>query len=271
MVAEPLPGVVHALQEQALTFNLLQAHLAVVFAGDAYDQRIVHRAQQGAFQQELTGGLIDAVEHFIHQVIGEVAGIDPRQTTGGLLRRAVVMSGRQGNQLQGGGPACHVVAQAAAFGHFDWGFQATVKELLRFLMGKGELLAAHFQQLIAHAQVGNAQLRQVTRQDHQGQVFRLVAQEKAHRLMDNRIGDQMVVINDQVERAVPFGQLDKQLGKQGREAGVLTLLHHHFAGHTVSVGRLLNGGDQIAGKTLLLVVALIKGVPAEIGLTGSPL
>ncbi len=181
------------------------------------------------------------------------------------------MPRRQGNQLQGGRPACHVVAQAAALSHLDRGFQAAVKELLRFLMSKGELLAAHFQQLIAHAQVGNAQLRQVARQDHQGQVFRLVAQEKAHRLMDNRIGDQMVVINDQVERTMPFGQLDKQLRKKGREAGVLALLHHHFAGDTVAVGRLLNSGDQITGKTLLLVVALIEGVPAEIGLAGSPL
>ena len=214
MVAEPFAGVIHTLQEQPLTLNLFQAHLAVVFAGDAHNQRIVHRAQQGAFQQELTGGLIDAVEHLIHQVIGEVAGIDPRQTTGGLLRRAVVMPRRQSNQLQGGRPACHVVAQAATFRHLDRGFQAAVKELLRLLMGKGELLAADFQQLIAHAQVGNAQLRQVARQHHQGQIFRLMTQEEAHRLVDNRVGDQMVVINDQIERAMPFGQLDKELGKQ---------------------------------------------------------
>ena len=36
-------------------------------------------------------------------------------------------------------------------------------------MGKGQLLTANLQKLIADAQIGNAQLRQVTRQDHQAQ------------------------------------------------------------------------------------------------------
>ncbi len=56
---------------------------------------------------------------------------------------------------------------------------------------------------------------------------------------------------------MPLSQFNKQLRKE-RQAGVLALLHHHFAGHTVPVGGLLDGGNQIAGKTFLLVIALIK-------------
>ncbi|MNE08350.1 hypothetical protein D3C80_1009980 [compost metagenome] len=70
MKAEPFARVIHALQEQALTFNFFEAHLPVVFAGDAHNERIVHRAQQRAFQQELAGGGIDAVQNFIDQIIG---------------------------------------------------------------------------------------------------------------------------------------------------------------------------------------------------------
>jgi hypothetical protein len=68
----------------------------------------------------------------------------------------------------------------------------------------------------------------------------------------------MVIINHHIQRAMPFGQFDKQLREKGGQAGVLALLHHHFTGDAVSIGGLLNGGNQIAGKTLLLVIALIK-------------
>lgn len=67
-------------------------------------------------------------------------------------------------------------------------------------MGKGQLLAANLQQLIADAQVGNPQLRQIPRQDHEGHILRLMAEEKAHRVMNHRIIDQMVIINDEVQR-----------------------------------------------------------------------
>ena len=98
-----------------------------------------------------------------------------------------------------------------------------------------------------------------------------MAQEEAHGLMDHRVSDQMIIINDHVKRAVPLGQFNKQLREKGGQAGVLALLHHHFAGHAVPVGGLLNGGNQIAGKTFLLVIALIKGVPAKIAFTCGPL
>lgn len=52
------------------------------------------------------------------------------------------------------------------------------RKLFRLLVGKGQLLTANLQKLIADAQIGNAQLRQVTRQDHQGHILRLMAQEK---------------------------------------------------------------------------------------------
>ncbi len=91
---------------------------------------------------------------------------------------------------------------------------ADSQKLFRFLVGKGQLLAANLQQLIADAQVGNAQLRQVTRQHHQSHILRLMAQEKAHRVMDHRIIDQMVIINDEIQRALPVGKFNKQLRKR---------------------------------------------------------
>ena len=76
-------------------------------------------------------------------------------------------------------------------------------------MVKGQLLAAYFQQLIAHPQIGNTQLRQVARQYDQREVFRLVTQEETHRFVNSWIGDQMIIIHHQVERTVPLGQFDK--------------------------------------------------------------
>lgn len=87
------------------------------------------------------------------------------------------------------------------------------RKIVSPLVGKGQLLTANLQKLIADAQIGNAQLRQVTRQDH-GHILRLMAQEKAHRVMDHRIIDQMVIINDEIQRALPVGKFNKQLRKR---------------------------------------------------------
>ena len=37
VIAEPFTGIIHPLQEQPLAFDLLQLHLAILFAGDAHD------------------------------------------------------------------------------------------------------------------------------------------------------------------------------------------------------------------------------------------
>jgi len=76
-------------------------------------------------------------------------------------------------------------------------------------MGKRQLLTAQFNQLLAHPQVGNTQLGQIARHQDQRQIFRLVTQEKAHCIVDHRIGDEVVIIDDQPQRLLPLHQLDK--------------------------------------------------------------
>ncbi len=98
-----------------------------------------------------------------------------------------------------------------------------------------------------------------------------MAQEKAHRVMDHRIIDQMVIINDEIQRALPVGKFNKQLRKKRGETGVLAFLHHRFTGRAVVAGSLLNRRDQIAGKTLLLVVAFVQRKPPKIVFTRGPL
>ncbi len=89
--------------------------------------------------------------------------------------------------------------------------------------------------------------------------------------MDGVVGDQVVVVDHQVQRLVPVGQLDKQLGEQRRQAGVLMLLAQRLALDAAAAAGLLQRGDQVAGEALRLVVALIQGIPAQIGLAGRPL
>ena len=200
-----------------------------------------------------------------------MAGVNPGEAAGGVLGGRVILAGGEGDELQRGGPPGDIVAQPAAVVGFDWRRQTAVEKLFRFLVGKGQLLAANLQKLIADAQVGNAQLRQVTRQHHQGHILRLMAQEKAHRVMDHRIIDQMVIVNDEIQRALPVGKFNKQLRKKRGEAGVLALLHHRFTGRAVVAGGLLDRRDQIAGKTLLLIVAFVQRKPPEIVFTRGPL
>ena len=200
-----------------------------------------------------------------------MAGVNPGESAGGVLGGGVILAGGEGNELQRGGPPGDVVAQPAAVVGFDRRRQTAVEKLFRFLVGKGQLLAANLQQLIADAHVGSPQLRLVPRQDHEGHILRLMAEEKAHRVMDHRIIDQMVIINDEVQRALPVGEFNKQLRKKRGEAGVLALLHHRFTGRAVVAGGLLDRRDQITGKTLLLVVAFVQRKPPKIVFTCGPL
>ncbi len=66
-----------------------------------------------------------------------------------------------------------------------------------------QLLHPQFQQLITHSQVSNTQRWQGPGEYDQRQVFRLVAQEKTHRFMDSVIGNQMIVIDDQIKGGRP--------------------------------------------------------------------
>jgi len=118
--------------------------------------------------------------------------------------------------------------------------------------------------LVTHAQIGNAQRRQGAGQQDQRQIFRLVAQEKAHGFMNHVIGDQVVVVNHQIQWLMPVGKLDKHLGEQCRQAGVLMLLTQCFAFDAVAAAGVLQGGDQVAGEALGLVVTFIQRVPAQI-------
>ena len=192
-----------------------------------------------------------------------MAGIYTGKTTGGVVGGRVILAGGKSNKLKRRGPAGDVVAQPAAVFSLNRRSQTTVEKEFCFLMGKRQLLAADFQQLIAHAQVGNTELRQVAREHHQGHILRLMAEEEAHRIVNHRIVDQMIIINHQIQRALPVGKLNKQLRKKRGQAGILAFLHHVFAGHAVAAGSLLNRGDQITGKTLLLVIAFIQRKPAK--------
>ena len=98
-----------------------------------------------------------------------------------------------------------------------------------------------------------------------------MAQEETHGFMNHRVGDEVVVIYHQIERALPLCQLNKQLSKEGGEAGVLAFLRHCLTGDAMPTRGLLNSSNEIAGKTFLLVVAFIQRKPAHVIFTGSPL
>ena len=70
-----------------------------------------------------------------------------------------------------------------------------------------------------------------------------MAQEKAHRVVDHRVCDQMVIINDQIKRAMPLSQLNKELREKGGQADVLAFLHHDFTGGAMPARCLLKRGN----------------------------
>ncbi len=85
-----------------------------------------------------------------------------------------------------------------------------------------------------------------------------MANKEAHRLMNLFVGQQMIIINHQINRAIQRRQLDKKLRKQGAKVGILPFLRHRFTAHAVIAGGLLNRSHQIAGEALGVVVALIE-------------
>ncbi len=116
-------------------------------------------------------------------------------------------------------------------------------------MGEGQLLAAQLKQLLAHAQIGDTQLWEITRQYHQRKVVGLVAQEKTHRLVDSGIGYVVVVIYDQQERPLPLGQLNEELSKQGVKVNVSPFWRQRLAAAAAALRRLLQRGDKVVSET----------------------
>ncbi|MOA13434.1 hypothetical protein D3C78_1334850 [compost metagenome] len=94
--------------------------LAIVFAGQTHDQCIIHRAQHRTAQQEGARLGVDVIQHFVYQIIRQMAGVQPGQALGGLLGGGGRLPGGQGDQLQRGGPTFNLIAQAAAVLRFHW-------------------------------------------------------------------------------------------------------------------------------------------------------
>ncbi len=126
------------------------------------NQAFIHGAQHRAAQQKVARTAVDAVQHFINQIIRKVAGINAGQSLCRLMRRRVGLPFREGDQLQCRGPARDFIAQTLRIAVVDRLLQAAVEKLARFIMGEGQRLAVDLQQLFTHAQVSNAQRRQIT-------------------------------------------------------------------------------------------------------------
>ncbi|MNC43576.1 hypothetical protein D3C75_924460 [compost metagenome] len=95
---------------------------------------------------------IDIIQHFIGQIVRQVAGVNTRKTARGMMRRRVtVLPGGKCDELQRSRPSCDVVTQTVAVDVFEGGVQTMVEKQLRFVVSKRKLLATDFQQLIAHA------------------------------------------------------------------------------------------------------------------------
>ncbi len=82
--------------------------------------------------------------------------------------------------------------------------------------------------------------------------------------MDHRIIDQVIIINDEVQRALPVGEFNKQLRKREER-----LAYWRFCTIASLAAQWLpvacwDRRDQIAGKTLLLIVAFVQRKPPEI-------
>ena len=129
----------------------------------------VTRTMSASFiTQQLSAGTrsrIDVIQHLIDQIV-RAFGYTTGKTTGGALRGELFWRAERAM-------SCSAVAHLATSSHsrlLSSGFarrcQTTVENCSP-PVGKGQLLTANLQKLIADAQVGNAQLRQVTRQDHQ--------------------------------------------------------------------------------------------------------
>ena len=89
--------------------------------------------------------------------------------------------------------------------------------------------------------------------------------------MNHRIVDQMILSsNHQIQQALPVSKSINSCAK-ARAGWRILALHHVFSIRSGRRFPILNRGDQITGKMLLLVIAFIQRKPAKFIFPAAPL
>jgi hypothetical protein len=195
----------HRRQKQVVGVQLLQEGRAVDMRVEGGAHRGVELPQDAGAQQKATDVGTLAGQHVFGQVVGHrpVGARKPRYK---IFRvdRAVQGHGRQ--------PQC---------GHPAFGFLVQAKQLVgaelvrvgpllkkagRVLQAEAQAIGVDLDQLAAHPQPGQADLRQAARADHQQALAWQVVGDFAHDVQQSRFVDGFKLVQKQCKRRVDAGQ-----------------------------------------------------------------
>src|SRR5262249_3178953 len=163
VVAVPLPLVVEGDDEQVLALEDLEPLAAVVAAGERVAQRTSQLREHGGVEEEPANVLGLAAEPLLDQgVQDEAVAAGERVDEAGHARSvpgAGVAAGRQGGQLQPGGPSLGAVLERGDVRRIEVEAHDVVEERVRLAGGEAQVRGAQLEELAAAAQPGQGQRR----------------------------------------------------------------------------------------------------------------
>ena len=220
VVTEPLPRIVHRVHEQVPAFEFLQHGPSPGLAVEATAEVPVDALEDGRAQEELLLVPVQAAEHLLEEVPGEVRAAAGEVVQRGLELVAVVEPAA--HHLQRRRPAFRAFQEA-----FDHGVPIPLPEPrtevgLHVVRGETQLAVRHLEQPVVQAEVRGHQFRrQRPRAEHDPEAPRQVLHEKVQAADDIRARGAVQVIEDQDVLALAGGQRGEQ--QAARRVRVLRL------------------------------------------------
>jgi hypothetical protein len=195
VVAVPLAPIVQGDDEQVRSLERNEGVTSVVPAGKRITQRPGQSVQHGRCHEELLNRWRLMAQHFLDQVVDDVAVIAGEPGDEAAHVRAPLKG--QSSQLQRGDPSLRPRFQGGHVRHGEVE-SGDLVEVRRGLVGReAQVGCPDLHQLTAHPPTRQGQLRVGACAEHDVHGRRQVLDEERHALADLRTVHQVVVVQDQ--------------------------------------------------------------------------
>ena len=273
MVAIAVARIVERNDEQVASLEALQQRLRARLAGDRVAQRTIQSIEDGGAEQESTDGVGLREEHFLDEVVGDVA-IVAREGPNELLHVAMMLE-RQRRQLEARDPAFRARLQRGHVCGREVERHHLVEECGHFVRREPDIRSSKLRHLSARAQSseGKAWLGPA-RDDHVHALRQMIQQERQAAVYRRRIDDVEVVEDEDDVAIVGTHLIDER--RERRFVRRLLQRAQHGEGVVAESGLdLLERADDVGPEEGGVVLAAIERHPPHrrltLGALGQPL
>src|SRR5690554_2203457 len=262
VVTKPERAVINGRDEQPHGQQAAEQCLAIGIVHHPHDHARVETVKDAGAQEEgallFTQVLPDQFVKVVKNVLVTLVKLVDKMTE----LDAGAGGGRQ--QLQRRDPAFYPSNRTLNVfpGNLKW--QPLLEVALRLIGIKGEIPAGNFNHLPLHPELGNTQGRECSGDDNKSEVGRQMPQQEPDPLMNLRVGDDLVVIKNQVTGLLRRWQSGEEFCEKRFETVTLLVPCRINCRHIRRIDNLAKGMGQVPGKPNGVVIGIFQAVPCSL-------